>query len=123
MIRRLEGVKPFNKMPIWLQVIALVLLASCACYYSLKKEHFFDICCPSCGHPNKIRWTQRDGIKDNSRVYYFICSSCGEKVAIKDKGLFQGQLPMFVVTEKSEIIEGGDGDRRLPVIVGDERGK
>ena len=123
MIRRLEGVKPFNNMPIWLQVIALVLLASCACYYSLKKEHFFDVRCPNCRRPNKVRWTQRDGIKYMTRVYYFICSSCGEKVAIKDKNLFQGQLPMFVVTEKSELTEGGEGNQHLPVIVGDEQGK
>jgi len=110
-------------MPVWIQVIVFVLFVSYAIHYFITKVWFFDIRCPCCNHSNKVRWTQRDGIKYMTRVYYFICFSCGEKVAIRDKSLFQGQLPMFVVTEKSELTEGGDGNQHLSVIVGGEQGK
>ena len=100
----------------YIEVILFLLVVVYGVYIFLKKSWLFDICCSNCGNSNKVKWTIRDGIKDNSRLYCFVCEDCGNTVRIRDRSLVMGALPSFEVVGKSELNDEMGTKRFLPTV-------
>jgi hypothetical protein len=92
----------------------LLVYAILICFF---KKWNFVVECIECKCFAKVEWSFRDGIKDNSRLYYFVCGNCGSTICIKDTSLVMGSLPTFVVIEHPQSNDQKQTKRFLPTRV------
>lgn len=100
----------------YIEPILLLILIGYGIHVFLKKSWLFDVSCLNCSNTNTVKWTIKDGVKDNTRLYCFLCYECGKNVVIRDRSFVLGSLPVFEVVRKSEIHDEMAIVRSLPTV-------
>ena len=99
-----------------MEMILVIVFFAYAAYCFLKKSWLFDVCCSNCAYSNKLKWTIKDAVKNNSRIYYFVCRNCNKSIEIPDNGQVMGGLPIFTAIGTLESYDDRGSKRFLPTV-------